>query len=296
MRSLVSIAALAFLLAGCGGEDSTSGTGTIGAPLGGSTQTPTPTSASPIFGALGQTTPQSFTTLSFSLLGQNGPMDIVTDLSTLDRDFIVGLRLDASRKLVMTVGGVGEGTLFENGGRMTGPPCDLLGMGFAAPGGTAWLERGRKNNGDCLSYTATGSWVSTFGTSGNSKFDYKVGYFVYGIPAPSTGIPSAGKATFKAGTYYGVELVEIEIDFASRMAVGTIQVGNGSVSDPDTYSLQPVALSADGTSFAGQLIGPDGQSGGEFVGQLTGPHGEEIMGLIAAHTGDVPSLWVAGRE
>jgi hypothetical protein len=250
----------------------------------------------PAFGALGQTTTQSFSVLGFSYRGieVGGFGDLEPDPSSFNLNPAIGLRLVAPLQLVLAIPGAGEGPL--GGSRSTGTDTKgrLVFVGYSALGGILGLQLARLGAEETyLSSTGFGSWQSDF-QPGN-PYPYAVAQFVYGVPTPSTDVPSGGSGTYD-GAEFATHIGPLTVDFTARTVSGAIKVGTGA--GTRVYHLSGVLFTADGAGFRGRLTTGDPTLDGEFEGRFTGSSAREMMGRyhVPNQQGPAPFVFAAARR
>lgn len=292
---LACCTAMALAIAGCGGSGGGSppgdGGGVIITPPPTSTPAPPPPQATPAFGALGQTTTQSFAVLGFTYGGQETGFGINPDLSSYDPKAAIGLRLVAPSQLVLTIAGVGEGPLGGSLSTGTDTKGRLVLVGYSIFGGGAALQLANIGVPDSyLSSTGLGSWEGP--SPPGARHPFSGAMFVYGVPTAPQDVPQGGTAIFDT-----TDLQTLSVDFTARTVSGTIKV-SVSASETKLYSLRDVVLSADGTQFSGRLTTGDPALEGSFEGRFTGPLAREMM--VRYHfpsaNGPIPVVSAAARR
>ncbi len=276
---LLAAAALALVCGSCDGGGSSAPIPSSSTPSPSPVPTPAPSAPAPTlpagiqsFGTLGQTTPQAFAVLGFSVRGKDGGFGYVIDPATLDTQSTTGLRLAAVNQLVLSVAGQGEGTLIPNGGNGIDPQGRLVQASYNVLGGVAGLQETRLIDGTVLKNTGHGSWVSAF--TANDANPYLLISFVYGVPTAPSSIPQGGINLYRIA--FGPPGSALTVDFTARTVSGTItlQEEGGAV---HVYALQDVVLTGDRTEFKGRIASSTNGKTGEIQGRFTGSAGEEIM-------------------
>jgi hypothetical protein len=250
----------------------------------------------PAFGALGQTTTQSFSVLGFSYRGVEvgGFGDLEPDPSSFNLNPAIGLRLVAPFQLVLAIPGFGEAPL-GGGSLSTGTDSKgrLVSAGYSAVGGTVTLQLAQLGNEMYLSSTGFGFWQSNF--QPGSQFPYAVAQFVYGVPTPPTDVPSGGSGTYD-GAEFATHIGPLTVDFTARTVSGAIKVGTAA--GTRVYNLSGVLFTADGAGFRGRLTTGDPALDGEIEGRFTGSSAREIMGRyhVPNQQGPAPFVFAAVRR
>jgi hypothetical protein len=107
--------------------------------------------------------------------------------------------------------------------------------------------------------------------------------FAYGIATQPNALPTSGVADY-ATTYSESGLV-FRADYAAKAITGTLPFyTNGPTL---TSLLKDVTISADGTSFSGRVVPPDGSAEGTIQGLFMGPTGEEFAAMTVLKKGGI---------
>ncbi|MES2698571.1 MAG: hypothetical protein V4647_03035 [Pseudomonadota bacterium] len=236
------------------------------------------------FGTLDATASQVFATLGNSQLGKGSGWDFVADAGTLKVQPGHAIRLAAPSSLLLMVPGLGEGAFvsrnnsgsFFNGER-TAAIFDVL-------GGIITLSKpilvGRLQQ-----YVMQAYFVGS--PDANSNVSNIILQFGYGIAAPPNALPSSGQAEYQS-TFSEKEFA-FRADFGAKVISGTMPF---YVNGPTQSSeLRDVTISADGTSFSGRLIPPDGSAEGTVQGLFMGPNGEEFLAQTVLKSGQSVTLF-----
>ena len=265
--------ALGLIVSGCGdggGGSAGSPTGVIPPPGPKPTPSPPPP-VTPVFGALGQTTSQSFAVYSYGFRAAEGGFDYVIDPKSFDPNVGAGLRLAAPSSLLFSLAGMGEATMAPNGASGTSPIFGTTSLGYNALGGTATISSiynlGVTNT---LKSTAMVSWIRF--PSMDPRYPYQGVNLVYGVPTPQSGVLQVGTATY---TFQALGVTRLSIDFGTRTVTGDVVRGEPGATV--TYKLLNGVLSIDGTIRA--ILRANGiPRDGVLEGRLTGSAGQELMG------------------
>ena len=271
----IMVSALGIIVSGCGDG----GGGSAGLPAGvisppGPTPAPPPSpppSVTPVFGALGQTTSQSFAVYSYGFRAAEGGLDYLIDPKSFDPNVGEGLRLAAPSSLSFSLAGMGEATMSTNGSSGTSPIFGTTSLGYNVLGGTATISSAY-NLGvtNTLKNTAIGFWIRP--SSVDPRYPYQGVNLVYGVPTPQSGVLQAGTAVY---TFQGLGLTRLSIDFGTRTVTGDVVRGEPGATV--TYKLLNGVLSIDGTIRA--ILRANGiPRDGVLEGRLTGSAGQELMG------------------
>ncbi len=258
------------LVAACGGADSApiaGGGGSGGGPT--STPTPTPTSgvsfANSPFG-LGQTTPQQFAVLGSNVAARDTDWGLSPDPSRLDTAFPFGIRVVTPDDFRLSIGSLGEGTMTLNGASGIDQNGKITLLGFNALGGIGTLVILLDADGAPLKSVASGYWSKMVRPADPYPYDSVV--FLYGIPTPAEALPQTGGADYRS-IQSGLVL---HVDFETRAVTGTAAGENGT-----TYALRNVLLSADRTTYTGEVVSADGNVAGVIDGRFAGTGAAEMM-------------------
>lgn len=273
------------LLAGCGGG------GTQNPPTGsGQAPTPSPTPMPNVgsFGTLGATASQVFATLGYSQLGKGSGWDFVADSGTFNVQPGHAIRLAAPSTLLLMVPGLGEGALVSrsnSGAFFNGERSSAI---FDVLGGI--LDLGKPIVvGRLQQYVMQAYFVSAPEAYPNAS--NLILQFGYGIAAPPNALPSSGQAEYQST--FSETAFAFRADFGAKIISGTLPF---YVNGPTQSSeLRDVRISADGTSFSGRLIPPDGSAEGSIQGLFMGPNGEEFLAQAVLQSGQYVTLFSGNR-
>ncbi len=280
------------LLAGCGGGDSSAPPPTSSGPTPAPTPTPTPTPTPPpdlgSFGTLGALTSQTFATLGYSERGRGSGWDFIPESGSLTSQPGHGMRFEAPSRLLLNVPTVGEGELVprdNRGGFIGGERIDGT---FNVLGGICQLVR--HFVADSLQkYVMQGYFVSA--PEANQSQANLMLTFAYGIATAPGALPTTGAGDY--ATSYSEKGLAFRADYSARLVTGTIPYyGNGPAL---TSLLKDVSISADGASFSGRLLPPDGSPEGTIQGLFMGPAGEEFIALTVLKSGQAISIFSGTR-
>lgn len=268
-RLLVSSAALALAACGGGGGDIASTPAPTPQPT---TPTPTPTVSPAIF-------PSVTTSTDFAVLGLEAD-DRNTPASALARDGF-SVRYDAaSQSYFMDLPTTLTEFRFE-----TSSETSAFWRGFVATGfydGTFIdvFKPSASNPEFQLTYTSFGI------TSG--YYSPHFGFFAFGIPTPSSGVPVTGSATYDAYVRGSAlnSFASIRGDATLQFNFGAGTLGgrfdpihelNGVSTNLGTYNFVNTVFGVGSTTFSGGLSHSSISTLGAFDGQFTGPAAQELM-------------------
>jgi hypothetical protein len=214
--------------------------------------------------------------------GRDGGFGYNPDLSTLNLEPGVGMRLAAGDRLAMSLPTLGEDLLVANGGSGTGSQ-GLFMLMYSVLGGGISITMPSRTDGTLLKSTAQASWVGAFEPAQSNP--YLLVDFVYGIPTLPANMPRAG-----AVVYHGVGAKGFVVDFARQTISGELDTSDATA---PKFTLKDVVFTGDGTTFKGQLVSADPAKSGELEGRFTGPSGEELMAryVIPALGGSSAAVW-----
>ena len=271
---------LALATSGCGGGGGAGGTSAdptstvTPAPGPKPTPTPSPPPATAVFGALGQTTSQTFAVLSYGYHAADNGFGYNIDPKSFDPNVGVGLRLSAPSSLLFSLTGGGEATMVTNGASGISPTFGTVSLGYNTLGGSATISSAY-NSGvtDTLKSTAFGFWIKP--SSGDPSFPNQGVDFVYGVPTAQSGLPQSGTAVYAfQGAPPGLRVQTVTVDFGARSVTGDAVIGDPGATV--TYRLTNGVIANDGTVRA--ILRADSvPQDGMLEGRFTGPIGQELM-------------------
>ena len=287
LKHAIALATLTLLaLTGCGGDSGESALSNappvIATPSPGPAPTPT---ATQVFGALGQTTSQSFATLGFNFSGVELEYgSIAIEATSVDDNSPIVFRYAAPTQLLLSLNGLGEGTLMPNGGSGTNPQGQLIHLSYKVLGGHASLSSNQFRSGEYATSSGTGFWIGPPSSSGRPIS--RIAQYAYGVPTLTSQLPAAGAATYDApisgyvamASPGGIEggfssgTAHLIVNFGTRTVTGTIEIKSSP-----TYTLSQTALTSDGTGFQGRLTTAGGAPEGFIEGRFTGSSAREMI-------------------
>lgn len=324
-RAVAALGALSLVIA-CGGE-SGGGSGAVSVVAGAATPTPAPVpspappttspTASP-FGAFGQTSSQSFTTLGFVYAGREvgGFGDMAVEAASVDSNRAIVMSFAAPTKLRLAIDGVGEGPLIPNGGGGTSPSGQVTSLSYNVLNNFASVQLAQRPGGGVLSSSAIGGWSSRYSVQSGA---YALATFVYGIATQPAAVPKVGNDQYDAKTWGTVAIAEpggkssadlaywngsanLNVDFGAQTVTGTISASAEGGSGPTyVYGLTDVIFTGDGTGFrARPVLGGVAQNG--FIeARFAGASANELLVRwsvpiqVGQRQGIAFGVWAAGR-
>lgn len=265
---LFSIAAIAALTTGCGGEDSAlpSPVSLSGSPI--PTPSPSPTTTpsatfNTVAFALAQSAGFNYAVLGYRVAAKAGPMENIPDPATIDATIPISLAYSGSGQFRLSIGGVGEGPLAPSGGGgIASADGRTTQFSFNALGGGGSI-------GEALDFAARPMTATAWGylsITARQSLYYADDYpFIYGVPTASTAVPATGVAEFQSCCE--TTSSAIRVDYATGRMTAT-RLG-------DDTAFIDVALGTDRSTFSGKFMSRDGE--GTLDGRFTGPDGQELM-------------------
>ena len=108
---------------------------------------------------------------------------------------------------------------------------------------------------------------------------------------PPNALPASGAADYQTTSTERVST--FRANYATKTITGTIPF---FVNGPTLAAeFRDVTISADGTSFSGRLIPPDGSAEGTVQGRFTGPGGQEFLAQAVLKSGQSITLFSGAR-
>ncbi|QGN54962.1 hypothetical protein [Novosphingobium sp. Gsoil 351] len=234
------------------------------------------------------TTSQAFSTLGNLQAGKGSGWDFVYEAGTLATHPGHAIRFAAPSSLLLMVPGLGEGELVprnNSGAIVNGQRAEAY---FNVLGGI--LDLSRPMVGERLQqYVMQGYFASS--PNANSTESNLMLAFGYGIPTPPNALPTSGAADYQM--VFTEKGFTFRADYGAKIITGTIPY---YVNGPTLASeLRDVTISADGASFSGRLIPPDGSGEGLLQGLFMGPTGEEFLAQAILKSGQSATLFSGTR-
>ncbi|WP_188644608.1 hypothetical protein [Tsuneonella deserti] len=198
------------------------------------------------------------------------------------------MRFEAPNRLFLKLPTLGEGKLVPRtvGGSFRG---ELVDVTFDVLGGICQLVRPIVAE-KLQQYVMQGYFVSA--PEANQSQSTLLLTFAYGIPTPPSALPASGAADYAMS--YNDKGFAFHADYATKAITGTIPF---FVNGPTLSSqLKEVVISADGASFSGRLLPPDGSPEGTIQGMFMGPSGEEFIALTVLKSGQTISIFSGTRQ
>lgn len=270
------------LLAGCGGGGSPSApaiSGPTPVPAPTPTSSPAPSPPPPdvgSFGTLGASASQSYATLGHAQRGRGSGWHFFPEAGTLTTRPGHAIRFAAPSSLLLMVPELGEGELVpRDSGTFSG--SERVGANFNVLGGVLSLVRSIVAERP-QQYVLRGYFVSA--PDAGSSQNNLILEFGYGLATLRNALPASGAAEYALNTERGFAF---RADYGAKTITGAIPF---FVDGPtQAAELREVTIGADGTSFSGRLIPPDGSAEGTVEGLFMGPTGEEFLAQAVLNAG-----------
>lgn len=301
-RLLVASAALALAACGGGGGGGGSGFASTPPPPPAPPAPPPPPPPPPVSPAI---FPSITTNTDFAVLGLEAS-DFNTPASALARTGF-SVRYDAaSQGYFIDLPSTGE-FRFESNSEDSAFWHGFAATGFYS-GNFVDVFKPRSTNPEIqLTYTSFGI------TSG--YYSTPFGFFAFGIPTPSSGVPVTGTATYDAhvrgGTLNSFALISgdatLQFDFGAGTLGGHFDPThelNGVVTSLGRYSFVNTVFGVGSTTFSGSLSHSTLNLLGAFDGRFTGPSAQELMARWTAsyippgsqQSGEMFGVWVGKKQ